>query len=381
MFSSASLRIACIASGLGRVRRGLETWMGQLALHLGSQPDVRAEAWGGGLTSLPACPSRRIRLIHRDSVVLRGVPWHYRYHVEQMSAVIPVAWALRRRRVQIAFSADPSLAWNLKRLRKWHGAKVVFSDGMRLSPRWLQDYDGVHLLAPHYLKEARPLVRPERIDRFFVVPYFVDTQLFRPAPPELRAKVRARLGAVADTRVALTVGPVGTDSSKRLDHIAAELARTGDPRWLLLSVGGNEAGADAVRRRSLEALGDRVRFLGSLPREALPEIYQAADVYTLGALAEPFSIAILEALATGLPVIHHRYPVTEWITGDAGRAVDMTVDTAAAEAFQQFSLATEAGRTASAAALRLTAIRYTPEVVGRQLIRQFRALLGQGSSG
>jgi glycosyltransferase involved in cell wall biosynthesis len=298
-----------------------------------------------------------------------------------MSAVIPVAWALRRRRVQIAFSADPSLAWNLKRLQKWHRAKVVFSDGMRLSPRWLQDYDGVHLLAPHYLEEARPLVRPERIDRFFVVPYFVDTQLFRPAPPELRSKVRARLGAVADTRVALTVGPVGTDSSKRLDHIAAELARTGDPRWLLLSVGGNEAGADAVRRRSLEALGDRVRFLGSLPREALPEIYQAADVYTLGALAEPFSIAILEALATGLPVIHHRYPVTEWITGDAGRAVDMTVDTAAAEAFQQFSLATEAGRTASAAALRLTAIRYTPEVVGRQLIRQFRNLLGQGSSG
>lgn len=381
MSSSGSLRIACIASGLGQIRRGLEAWMGQLALHLQSQPEVQSEAWGGGRTFPQSCPSHRIRLIHRDSVVLRGVPWHYRYHVEQMSAVVPIAWALRRRRMHIAFCADPSLAWNVKRLRRWHGAKVIFSDGMRLSPRWLQDYDGVHLLAPYYLEEARPLVRPERFDRFFAVPYFVDTRFFHPALPEARARIRARLGATTETRMALTVGPVGTDSSKRLDHIAQELARTGDLRWRLLSVGGDEAGADAVRQRCVEALGDRVHFLGSLPRESLPEIYQASDVYTLGALAEPFSIAILEALATGLPVIHHHYPVTQWITGDAGRAVDMTVTGAAAEVFQQFSLATEAGRTAGEAALRLTGIRYTPEVVVRQLIQHFHRLLGQSSPG
>lgn len=381
MSSPGSLRIACIASGLGHIRRGLETWMGQLALHLQARPGVHGEAWGGGRAFPQSCPSRRIPLIQRDSVALRGVPWHYRYHVEQMSAVIPIAWALRRRRMQIAFCADPSLAWNIKRLRRWHGAKVIFSDGMRLSPRWLQEYDGIHLLAPDYLEEAQPQVRPERFDRFFAVPYFVDTQLFHPASPEARARTRTRLGASAGDRVALTVGPVGTDSSKRLDHIAQELARTGDPRWHLWSVGGDENGADMVRRRCQEALGDRVHFLGSLPRETLPEIYQAADVYTLGALAEPFSIAILEALATGLPVVHHHYPVTEWITGDAGRSVDMTVAGAAAEAFQHFSLANETGRTAGEAALRLTGLRYTPEVVVGQLIQQFHRLLGHSSPG
>lgn len=348
--------------------------MAQLTRELQNHPQVDAEAWGNCRSSQPF-PSRRIRMIPRDSSLLKPLRWHTRYHLEQMSAVLPSVLALRRRQVEIAFCADPSLGWNLKRFQRWHGSKVIFSDGVRLSPGWLQSYDGIHLLTPTYLEEARLAVSPERFDRFFAIPYFVDTSIFRPGSEAERQVLRRTLGIPSDHRVVLSVGPVGTESSKRLDHLAQEVAATGDERWTLLSVGADETGASHVRSRCEIALGQRMRFLGSQPREKLRDLFLSSDIYALGALAEPFSIAIIEALACGLPVIHHRFRVTEWITGKAGIAVDMSRPGAAAEALARFALGDDPEGRRRAAALELAQGRYAPKIVAAQLIDQFRAAL------
>lgn len=347
--------------------------MDQLAPRLDSLPGFEAHAWGGGPPATPR--HRQIPLVHRDSPLLRFLRWHYRYHSEQLSAVLPTAWMLRRARIRIAFCADPTLALNLKRFQRWHRAQVMFSDGMRLNPAWLQDYDGIHLLAPAYLEEAAKVVRPERLDRFFVVPYFVDTSRFHPPTPAQRLAARAEIGIPPDARVALAVGPVGTESSKRLDHIASELARARHSQWTLLAVGADEPGSATVRKACTEALGDRIRFLGSRSRDWLPRAFHAADLYALGALAEPFSIAILEALASGLPVLHHRFPVTSWITSDAGIAVDMEAAGAAAAALD--SLEEDRLLRHRNAALELTAERYAPEVVTAALAGHFQRLQGR----
>lgn len=348
--------------------------MAQLTRELQGHPSVEAEAWGSCRSPQPF-PARRIGMIQRDSRLLSPLRWHTRYHLEQMSAVLPCVVALRRRRIQIAFCADPSLAWNLKRFRRWHGSKVFFSDGMRLSPRWLQSYDGIHLLTPVYLEEAKAAVSPERFDRFFAIPYFADTSLFHPGAAGERDVLRGALGIPSNHRVALSVGPVGTESSKRLDHVAQELAASGTDQWTLLSAGADETGAEQVRGRCEAALGHRIRFLGSQPREKLKDLFLASDIYALGALAEPFSIAIIEAMACGLPVIHHRFPVTEWITGGAGIAVDMSEPGNAAKAFARFAGGDDPEGRRRAAALELTASRYAPRIVTAQLVAQFRAAL------
>lgn len=348
--------------------------MAQLTKELQNHPSVNAEAWGSCRAPLPF-PTRRIPMLQRDSGVLTPLRWHTRYHLEQMSAVLPCVLMLRRRKIQIAFCADPGLAWNLKRFQRWHGSKVFFSDGMRLSPRWLQSYDGIHLLAPAYLDEAKAVVRPERLNRFFAIPYFADTSLFRPGTAEERQTIRRVLGIHSDHLVALSVGPVGTESSKRLDHVAQELAACGTDRWTLLSAGADETGSAEVRTRCEAALGDRIRFLGSQPRERLKELFLAADIYALGALAEPFSIAIIEAMACGLPVIHHRFPVTEWITGGAGIPVDMTRPGDAARAFARFAAGDDLEGRRREAALELIASRYAPPIVTAQLIARFQAAL------
>jgi glycosyltransferase involved in cell wall biosynthesis len=48
---------------------------------------------------------------------------------------------------------------------------------------------------------------------------------------------------------------------------------------------------------------DQVKFLGYVPDEKLPSLYSASDIFVLPAIYENFPFAILEAQATGLPVI------------------------------------------------------------------------------
>ena len=54
-----------------------------------------------------------------------------------------------------------------------------------------------------------------------------------------------------------------------------------------------------------EKLGvkDKVVFTGYYPDKKLPKLYQAADVFAFSTFYEHHPFAVLEALATGLPVV------------------------------------------------------------------------------
>jgi glycosyltransferase involved in cell wall biosynthesis len=50
-------------------------------------------------------------------------------------------------------------------------------------------------------------------------------------------------------------------------------------------------------------LGGQIRFVGYVPREAIPARYAAAHVFVLPSYNEGMSVATLEAMAAGLPVV------------------------------------------------------------------------------
>ena len=118
--------------------------------------------------------------------------------------------------------------------------------------------------------------------------------------PRGRQAARAALGIEADRVVIGTVGRL--DPVK--DQVGLVEAFSGlaeDPRAILVIVG------DGPCRRALETkvadlgLGGRVRLLGE--REDVPVILAALDVFVLSSVGEGMSNAILEAMATGLPVV------------------------------------------------------------------------------
>ena len=119
----------------------------------------------------------------------------------------------------------------------------------------------------------------------------------------LRAPTRAALCLPADAMVILFVGM--NFESKGLETIIRAVgslkSRTPSSRAHVLVVG---KGDESRFRRIAAEVGcaDTVTFVGA-HREGLSRFYAAADVFAMPASFETFSMATLEAMAAGLPVV------------------------------------------------------------------------------
>ncbi|HQK89268.1 MAG TPA: glycosyltransferase, partial [Acidobacteriota bacterium] len=130
----------------------------------------------------------------------------------------------------------------------------------------------------------------------------VDLDRFRP-DPDGRRRMRAALAIGADDPVLLFSGRLV--ERKNLGFLLRVARRLADrrPNLHLLLCGDGEC-RPALQAQAREAgLETVVRFMGRLPNERLPEVLAAADVFVLPSLAEGLSIALLEALACGVPAV------------------------------------------------------------------------------
>jgi len=144
---------------------------------------------------------------------------------------------------------------------------------------------------------------PERL--IAVVPNGVDHAVFRPAPDAAaRRAVRTALGLEDGAFVVLFCG--GDWERKGLRDAIDAVAEV--PDALLCVVGrGDEA---AMRAHAAQrGAAARVRFVG---KTTTPERwYAAADVLVHPSRYEAFSLVILEAAASGLPIVAHAINGTE----------------------------------------------------------------------
>ncbi len=83
------------------------------------------------------------------------------------------------------------------------------------------------------------------------------------------------------------------------------------------------AGARTAETHELIALAEelipgRYKILLDCPRDRMPDLYRAMDVFVLPSLFEMMPIALLEALASGVPCVVNHHPVLEWMVGSGG---------------------------------------------------------------
>ena len=71
----------------------------------------------------------------------------------------------------------------------------------------------------------------------------------------------------------------------------------------LLLVGEGDSRGEYQNLVSALGLSEHVEFAGAVAREAMPEVYRKADIFVLPSSAESMSVACLEALSCGLPLV------------------------------------------------------------------------------
>lgn len=127
----------------------------------------------------------------------------------------------------------------------------------------------------------------------------VNLEAYAPGP---KPKALARKYRLPDKPTVLYLG--GLDEGKRLDvwlDAAAAVRRDIDAHFV---IGGRGAKLPALKRRAAAlGIGPHVTFAGTVPDEDLPSFYRLGDVFAIGSPTELQSLATLEAMATGLPVV------------------------------------------------------------------------------
>jgi len=143
-------------------------------------------------------------------------------------------------------------------------------------------------------------------DRVVWLPPFLDPALFRAAAGE-RAAHRAHLAQAhgLDANVPwIAVAAMMREGDKLASYrrLAGALGRLQDLRWRLLVAGDGTARA-AVESALAAAIPGRAVVLGALGLAEIARLNAAADLCVWPAVNEAYGMAMLEALAAGLPVV------------------------------------------------------------------------------
>ncbi len=134
-----------------------------------------------------------------------------------------------------------------------------------------------------------------------VVPNGLRVQEFAVASPAARERLHQMLGLPPQTRLVGTVGRLNwaKDQASLIRAFRRVREQLPDSALLLIGDGGLRAELEACARA--EGLAGAVHFLGD--RSDVRELLQGLDVFVLSSVSEGYSMALLEASATALPIV------------------------------------------------------------------------------
>jgi glycosyltransferase involved in cell wall biosynthesis len=238
--------------------------------------------------AIPMYPEMRFGLARTASLLRRFE--RTRPEIVHLATPGPLAWAAlaAARSVGVPISSD--FRTNFHQYSRYYGAGLLAAPLLSLLRRFhnLTQRTFVPTLA------ARRELSSAGFHNLTVVGRGVDTERFTPAARSTALREQWRAGVAP---VLLTVGRVAAEKNVELALRAFERARELRPATRMIVVG------DGPARARLEAAHPHARFVGVQRGADLAAHYASADVFLFPSLSDTFGNVVLEALASGLPVV------------------------------------------------------------------------------
>lgn len=244
-------------------------------------------------------------------------PWTKGYPLA-MPPFYPMLWHFRRGRFDLVHTHTPwTIGFVGLRWAQSHGLPVVssyhtlYDKYAHYIPFFPKRYVRFKI-AKHtnfYYNAADHVITPSQAARKWLLRHSVHrpiTVIPTGVPgrePMDRAETRQKLGMSPDRRILLYVGRIALEKNigTLLDACATAFWR--DPSLVLWLVGDGPAReASAQKARDL-GIGDRVRFVGFVPRAEVDAYYAAADLFVFPSITETQGLVVAEAMTYGLPAV------------------------------------------------------------------------------
>ena len=159
--------------------------------------------------------------------------------------------------------------------------------------------DAIIAISPAIRRELLEHHRIGRPEQDQVVPLGFDLSSFAALDDAARAAARVSLGIAPQANVVTTVGRLTAIKQHGLFLDTFARVAAADPNALALIVGDGELRSEIEQRIAELGIPDRVRLLGW--RRDLATINAATDVFLLTSRNEGTPVALIEAMASGVP--------------------------------------------------------------------------------
>lgn len=185
-----------------------------------------------------------------------------------------------------------------------HYLKVIGGTGViRHAARWFSTTStnlGDQIVVPS--RKFHSLLLEQKVTKpIHIIPNGIDLSNFKTAkhPDSLRKK----LGLKPDAPILLSVGRI--DPEKRLDFLIDAFVRLADriPEAQLVFAGDGSARKKLEEHAAATKVNDRIHFLGMVNRAGLPDLLHDATVFLSASTTEVHPISVIEAIASGLPLV------------------------------------------------------------------------------
>lgn len=169
-----------------------------------------------------------------------------------------------------------------------------------LEARLLRHFDRVLASSRFMIEDLNRIgIRPERIVH---IPNAVDTDRFAQSDMT-RREARQNWNIPEKDPVVGTLGRLTKEKGHRtlLEAFVEVRRRIPGVRLVLLGSGEEERALRGLAQRL--GIGDEIQWISTCPRDRIPAFLKCLDVFVLPSLRENQPLALLEAMAAGIPVV------------------------------------------------------------------------------